>query len=281
MKFNKIALGTLLGLASVGACYAVEIDISITNLTQGNYFTPRLVVAHTSDADLFEVGEDASSALTWVAEAGVIMDSQSDASVGANFEALLGPADTDNASNTWHFFDGLVAPASTLTYSAFDTMDKPYLSLVSMLIPSNDAFVGLDSIEIPSEAGTYTYYLNAYDAGTELNDELNATRTDIQALGGDALGGYALPGMAGSSADPIAPSLGTGGSGVAVTVGFDEDGNAISSASEVVDGTDGPIHIHRNALGDTSSTGGASDLDSTVHRWLNPVAKVTIVVPAS
>lgn len=281
MKLNKLAAATILSVASISAAHAVDIEISITNLTQGNYFTPRLVVAHTSDADLFEVGTDASSALEWVAEAGVIMDSQADASVGQNFEALLGPADTDNTTNTWHFFGGLVAPATTLTYSSFDTMDKPYLSLVSMLIPSNDAFVGLDSIKIPTEPGTYTYYLNAYDAGTELNDELNATRTDIQAVGGGALGGYNAPGMAGSGAPPIMPSLGTGATGVAVTVGEDENGDALSVATEVIDGKDGKIHIHRNSLGDTANDGGASDLNSTVHRWLNPVAKVTIVIPAA
>jgi hypothetical protein len=160
-------------------------------------------------------------------------------------------------------------------------MDKPLLSLVSMLIPTNDAFIGLDSIEIPTEPGTYTYYLNAYDAGTELNDELNSTRTDIMAEGGGALGGYAAPGVAGAGAPPIAPNMSTGGTGVAAKVGQAADGTALAVATEVIDGTDGPIHIHRNTLGDTSATAGASDLDSTIHRWLNPVAKVTIVVPAS
>jgi len=281
MKLTKMARATMLTLASISTAQAVDIQISITNLTQGNYFTPRIVVAHTADADLFEVGETASSALTWLAEAGVITDDQEVASSGMNFEALLGPADTDNGSNTWHFFGGLVPPASTLSYASFNTFDKPLLSIASMLIPTNDAFVGLDSIVIPTEAGTYTYYLNAYDAGTELNDELNSTRTDITGVGGTALGGYAAPGVAGAGAPPIAPSMSVGGTGVAATIGEAADGTALGVATEVIDGTDGPIHIHRNTLGDTSATAGASDLDSTVHRWLNPVAKVTIVVPAS
>ena len=38
------------------------------------------------------------------------------------------------------------------------------------------------------------------------------------------------------------------------------------------------VHIHRGSLGDTDSTGGASDLNSTIHRWLNPVAKVELTV---
>lgn len=280
MKMSKIAISALLGMAASGYAQAVEVELSITNLTHANYMTPRLAIAHDATVDAFEVGTEASTALAWLAEAGVIDDAQSADSSGQNFEAALGPVDTDNGSNTWHRFGGLLAPSATLSYS-FDTMDKPYLSLLTMLIPSNDAFAGLDSVAIPTEPGTYTYYLNAYDAGTELNDELNSTRTDITEEGGLPLGGYGLPGVAGAGADPIAPSMGTGGTGVAVTVGFDQDGNALASATEVVDGTDGPVHIHRNTLGDTSSTAGASDLDSTVHRWLNPVAKLTIVVPAS
>ncbi|MEP1740424.1 MAG: spondin domain-containing protein [Kangiellaceae bacterium] len=276
MKKTSIASALLAALALSSNVSAQTIDISITNLTHAQHFTPRLVIAHDSSIDAFEPGVEASSALAWLAEAGVIDDAQSIDSSGQNFEALLGPVDNDNTSNTWHRFDGLVAPSTTVSYP-FDTMDKPYLSILAMLVPTNDAFVGLDSIAIPTEPGTYTYTLHAYDAGTELNDELNSTRTDIVAQGGAALGGYGVPGVAGVGASPV--PLGTGGTGVAVTVGFDQDGNAIG-ANEVVDGTDGPVHIHRNVLGDTSLTDGASDLQSTEHRWLNPVARVTITIPA-
>jgi hypothetical protein len=52
----------------------------------------------------------------------------------------------------------------------------------------------------------------------------------------------------------------TGGTGVTIT-----EANAY-------------VHVHRGNLGDDNPTGGKSDLDNTVHRWLNPVAKVTVVV---
>lgn len=270
MKLTKIASTALLAVAVSGATHAVEIDVSITNLTHAQSFTPRLVIAHDATYDAFEPGTTASSALAWLAEAGVIDDAQNADSTGRNFEAELGPVDTDNGTNTWHRFGGVLAPSTTVSYP-FDTMDKPYLSLLTMLIPTNDAFAGLDSILIPTEPGTYTYTLNAYDAGTELNDELNSMRTDItEAETGLALGGYAVPGVAGAAASPV--PLGTGGTGV---------GTQVTEDNEVVDGTDGPVHIHRNVLGDTSDTEGASDLSSTVHRWLNPVARVTITVPAS
>jgi hypothetical protein len=36
------------------------------------------------------------------------------------------------------------------------------------------------------------------------------------------------------------------------------------------------IHVHRGAIGDDDMAAGNSDLDNGVHRWLNPVAKVTV-----
>lgn len=38
------------------------------------------------------------------------------------------------------------------------------------------------------------------------------------------------------------------------------------------------VHIHPGNIGDSDAAGGISDLDSSSHRWLNPVATITIVV---
>ncbi len=69
MKFTKLASATLLSLAAVSVSQAVTLDIEITNLTQAQSFTPRLVIAHDDTVDAFEVGQPASSALAWLAEA--------------------------------------------------------------------------------------------------------------------------------------------------------------------------------------------------------------------
>ena len=114
-----------------------------------------------------------------------------------------------------------------------------------MLLPTNDAFAGLNAITIPVDPGTYVFDVPAYDAGTEANDEI--------------VNGGGMPGAAGIPADPGALN-GTGGTGVA---GADANTN---------------VHIHRNVLGDTDPNGGSSDLDSTVHRWLNPVVRVIVTV---
>jgi hypothetical protein len=126
-----------------------------------------------------------------------------------------------------------------------DGTSNVLLTVVSMLLPTNDAFAALNAVTIPSDPGTYVYILPAYDAGTEANDEL--------------ITGGGAPGAAGIPADP-GGLAGTGGTGAAAA---DANSN---------------VHIHRNTLGDTDANGGVSDLDSTVHRWLNPVVRVVVTV---
>lgn len=276
MKLRNMVAAAVLSASAVGSAQAVTLDIEFTNLTKGQSFTPRLLVAHDGSEDLFQVGETATRGLAWLAEAGVIDDFQDPASAGSNFQAELGGtapsapnALVQNPTNNWQRFGGLLPPSQTRTY-VFDAGDFEFFTMASMLIPTNDAFVGLDSIRVPTEPGTYTFLLNAYDAGTELNDELGTgpDQTLVEAGTGLPLGGYAVPGVAGAPTSIVpVPTTGTGVAAQAIN-------------GEVIDGTDGPVHIHRNVLGDTDDAGGASDLDSRVHRWLNPVARLVITVPA-
>lgn len=114
-----------------------------------------------------------------------------------------------------------------------------------LALPTNDGFVGLDSLAIPGNVGIYTYYLNGYDAGTEANDEI--------------INGGGTPGTPGIPADPLGQN-GTNATGLANT---ENNSN---------------VHIHRGVIGDTDASGGVSDLDSRVHRWLNPIARLIIEV---
>jgi len=222
LKKHLIAVG-LFGLFSATS-QAQDLTITVTNLTHGIYFTPVITAAHDADTAIFTTTEAASAELEALAEGGDI----------SGVSGLLSVANADVDENP---AGGLLAPASSTAFSLSNSSGNDYLSVAAMMLPTNDGFIGLDSWEIPTEAGTYTVYLNAYDAGTEANDELI---TSIPAApGGDA---------------------GTGGSGVT------ED---ISNAN---------VHIHPGVLGDDNLEGGISDLDSSVHRWLNPVAKLTVVV---
>jgi len=232
MSHKHFIAAGVLGLFSA-ASQAQDLTVTLTNLTQGIHFTPVIAASHDMSASIFHVAQAASAELTALAEGGSIAD----------MSILLSNAGADVIENP---ASGLLAAAQMTRFNLTNSSGNDYLSIAAMMLPTNDGFVGLDSWKIPSEAGTYTVYLNAYDAGTEANNELVIA-------GSGASGTPGIPAAPGGDA-------GTNGTGVS-----DAESNT-------------NIHIHRGVLGDTDDNGGASDLDSRVHRWLNPVAKLTVVV---
>ncbi|MEM9103490.1 MAG: spondin domain-containing protein [Pseudomonadota bacterium] len=213
--------------------HAQNLDITITNLTHGLYNTPILVGAHRADTHIFQVNSAASTQIQAMAE-------------GGSIDALVTQLESIDAAIISNPADGLLGPGASTSITDFDTGTNTYLSIVAMLLPTNDGFIGLDAWKIPEEPGNYTVYLNAYDAGTEANNEI-------------VVDGSGASGVLGIPANPGANG-GNGATGVTTT----EENNL--------------IHIHRGALGDTDLTGGVSDLDSRIHRWLNPVTRVVVTV---
>ncbi len=122
-----------------GQIVAAELKVQVTNLTQGMAFTPRLLVAHTDRVDLFEAGDPATTPLTWMAEAGVVRRNQNaEAAADATFEDYL--EDSGRADqNRWTVIGELLAPATAAAEHTFDTGEFTHLSIVAMLIPTNDA----------------------------------------------------------------------------------------------------------------------------------------------
>ena len=217
---------------STGSVFAQDLSIELTNLTHGSHFTPLLVSAHGADQHVFEISTAASANLQAMAE-------------GGDISGLVTDLSALNADNIENPAAGLMAPGQTISFDMSTQETNSYLSVVAMILPSNDGFVGLDALALPHAEGRYTYYLNAYDAGTEANDEI--------------INGAGAPGAAGVPADP----LGLGGSNA--TGVTDVENNSY-------------VHIHRGVIGDTDPNAGSSDLDSRVHRWLNPVARLVITV---
>ena len=230
---SALIIASITSISTQSEAEAAELSINITNLTNGTYFTPVLVAGHNAETSLFTSGTMASEALKKMAEGGDIGDLDA-MIIGADGVTVTNPA------------EGLLAPATSVSDIMLTTSDSQnYLSIVAMLLPTNDGFVGLSSWPIPTTAGTYTIMLNGYDAGSEKNNEL--------INGGGALGTLGIP---------VDPGMHGG-----------TDGAGIDDLSE-----NNNVHIHPGVLGDMDNTGGISDLDSRVHRWLNPVAKVTVTV---
>ena len=229
------ALATLALAATIAPLpsHATDFNVEIVNLSNAIWYTPFLVAAHPEGTSLFTTGQPASAGIQAMAEGGDISGLVTDLQgLGATIAA-------DPAG-------GLLPPATSTNVDLnTDGTTNVRLSVVAMLLPTNDAFAGLNAIEIPTEAGRYVYDVPAYDAGTEANDEI--------------LNGGGMPGVPGMPADPG----GLAGSGATGAAGPDQNPN---------------VHIHRNALGDTDPNGGTSDLDSRIHRWLNPVVRVVVTV---
>jgi len=221
---NTLLMTTLTTAALLSSTLtAQDIDVKITNNTNGIYFTPLLVSAHPATTVLFMSGTAASANLQAMAEGGDISGLSADLAL-ENADIVENPA------------GGLLDPGSSTMTTLVTATENTNLSITGMMLPTNDGFIALNNWQIPTSAGTYMININAYDAGTEANSELI---TDIPA-------------------DPGAKA-GSGATGITTTI-------------------EGYVHIHRGNIGDSDATGGKSDLNVSAHRWLNPVATVTVTV---
>lgn len=140
--------------------YGSTFEVTITNITSGQTFTPLLVVSHSRRVNLFELGEPAINELAIVAEAGDV------GPLAAFLSGLRGKVLATADSG------GLLGPGDSVTVEvpAGGRFDR--ISVVGMLIPTNDTFVALDSARI--YFGERDYLAVAYDSGSEYNDELCA-----------------------------------------------------------------------------------------------------------
>ena len=149
-----LLLGSTAALADDKAAYRV----TITNITNSINFTPILVTSHRKGVSLYELGSPASAELTAIAEGG------DTAPLAAVLEADPRVADVQNSGS-------LLAPGQSVTVTVSATRGARFISLASMMLPTNDGFIALNSVRAPRQ-GTVTYYSQGFDAGSEPNDEL-------------------------------------------------------------------------------------------------------------
>lgn len=165
MKTQFISLARL-GVMLVGMATSLqafpdqerEYEITVTNLTRGQSFTPILVATHSGGVSLFTVGKEASPELSALAEGGEVVPLRDALEANPRVAATIAS-------------EGLLAPGSTvrLRIKAGNRADR--LSLAAMLIPTNDAFFALNDVALPHGRETVIHRSPAYDAGSEPNDE--------------------------------------------------------------------------------------------------------------
>ena len=183
IKFSKVAIATAAAL-TLAACgdddsdtdtvtiieTPVEYEVLLKNLTNGQPISAPLLILHDI-GELFEVGESSSDALELLAESG-------DASRILDETSFLLSSASADAGITY-------GESTTITVS--HTAQANYLSFASMLGNSNDAFTGLNKVDLSELAvnDSLTFSTVAYDAGTEANTE-SAETVPGPAAGGEA-----------------------------------------------------------------------------------------------
>ena len=176
-RFGVLAALTSLGLSLSAA--TIDVTVQIENLApaNGTFLTPVWIGFHDGNFDFIEPGQTASDGLQRLAEDGntlVIGDEFLDPELGS------GVVNGTISSN------GEIPPiapgaSASLTFSLdSDAFRSRFLSYASMVIPSNDAFIGNDDPKAHPVFNASGEFIGGqfivagsevWDAGTEVNDE--------------------------------------------------------------------------------------------------------------
>ena len=158
-----MALGIMLaaGAHADNGATGNNYEITVTNVTRGQSFTPILVATHKAGVSLFTEGSPASPELAILAEGGNT----------APLAAVLG-ANHDVLDITT--IPGLLAPGKSVTVKVKTKDGFDHVSMAAMLVPTNDGFFSLHDVRGPKGGKMLSFESPAYDAGSEPNDELCA-----------------------------------------------------------------------------------------------------------
>ena len=178
----QIVGGAALAAAINLSAATVEVTVKIDNLApaNGGYLTPVWVGFHDGNFDFIEIGSSASDGLQALAEDGNTLP------IG---DELLDPELNAGSVNGTIVSDGEIPPiapggSASLTFTLdSDAFQSRYISYASMVIPSNDAFIGNDDPKahpVFNSSGEFvggSFVVSGseiLDAGTEVNDEASA-----------------------------------------------------------------------------------------------------------
>ena len=135
-------------------------QINVVNLTYAQPMSPIAAMTH-NEGNIWQIGESASMALEQIAES------------GDNTALLAESYVTSGVSG-----EGILMPGMAEMLEVSTTDDPPQsISLVTMLVNTNDAFTGINAMDISnmSVGESISIRTGSYDAGTEKNSESMAS----------------------------------------------------------------------------------------------------------
>jgi hypothetical protein len=150
-----------------GSAAAKTWRVTVTNLTPpgggppgSQPLSPPLFVVHSSRADVWSVGEIANHGVAAIAE------DANNAVLESALPRLAGVKSVFTGAG------GPIPSGQSRTFTVETSGRFNRLSLLTMLVNTNDAFTGLDSLRLSGHGGTLTTM--AYDSGSERNNELKS-----------------------------------------------------------------------------------------------------------
>lgn len=214
-----------LSLAVVGLCQpqatAQNLKITVENLSPstGFFLTPVWYGLHDGSFDLFDIGGAATPGLELLAEDGGTGTLEAEFAAPSRLQGVVAnPAGFGGAP--------LIDTGETATaiQQTFNPSAYRYFSFASMVIPSNDAFIGNESgtaYELFDAAGNFNGELtidifgaDIWDAGTEVNDTFGAAFSGVGGVG-TTEGGTVQSHLGLSNFEGTATPVGLIGSGLA------------------------------------------------------------------
>lgn len=142
-------------------------EITLENLTPdtgdggSQVFSPPVIAAHRPSIHMYRVGRRASPELALIAE-------------DAMNQPMVDRLTASRAVAGVTVGDGVIAPGSSASWQITTDAGRRALSMVFMLVNTNDGFGGVDALRLPAH-GSMEIELYALDAGSEANDELESS----------------------------------------------------------------------------------------------------------
>jgi hypothetical protein len=163
VAFAVVALGIVIpasGSAGGAGSAETEWKVTITNLTPAGSqpFSPPLFVVHSNRADVWSVGEIATHVVAAIAE---------DAN---NAPAESAIAQLSGVKEVFTGEGGPIPSGESRTYVVTTEGRFDRLTVLTMLVNTNDAFTGTDALRVRATVGSIRTI--AYDAGSEKNNEM-------------------------------------------------------------------------------------------------------------
>ena len=166
-KIMSVSIGMIMAISVMIGCYphpvlaggdGTRYQVTVTNLTRAQIFTPILVYTHKPGGALFALGEPSSEELAKLAEGGA---------TAPLAEYLLSTGAVGEVTDS----GGLLFPGESVSITVAGGEAYKQISLAAMLVPTNDGFIALNGAETPRGSKSVRHLSAVFDAGSEMNDE--------------------------------------------------------------------------------------------------------------